>query len=212
MSLRARGVVGEQRTTRLIPKPWWWEPVFFFINVSIIAAAWGFYRLRMLPRVLRVERRIESLDRFYETIRAENLLDPRLNLAYICRLHGLVSDADVYLRQAHPASYWSEADRLGMLAAESDDNCLQDKVAAVLHSILEYANPGDDSRAIVSYNLARIAKKRGDESGMKSLLGDAAKLAPGVVRRRIGLDPAFRDESWAAELARSDKQSAAATA
>lgn len=110
----------------------------------------------------------------------------------MCGIHGLNEDAAQYLTQIHETAYWSESDRLTLFAITSKDVEKVKKVKSVLKDLLDYAQIADLSRAIINYNLARIALTAGDLEEMRNLLNLAIGVAPKLINKRLKLDPLFK--------------------
>jgi len=223
VSLRGRGVVGEQRRVRPASASLAeWVIATLFLILGVFA---GMATVTRMTRGVRrdmdllmedakrefadaegklteMEKETKSLREAAAEMRDENLLDQRLNLAYLCRVHGLEAEADLFLRQSHRASYWSESDRLADAAAKSPDAAFREKVTAVLDAVSGYIRPGGQSHAIILFNLAKIAISAGDEDRARDMLQKSLDSSQDVtaICLRVGIDPAFKGHRWVKEL------------
>ena len=117
--------------------------------------------------------------------------DQRQVLAYICRAHGLKDLADQFSAQTHETTFWAEADRLGQIAIDSNDEGKMGTIERALLALVEYRKVADISKAIVFYNVALISRTKKDDSAYKKYLALSKETAPNEIDRRLKVDPRF---------------------
>jgi len=116
--------------------------------------------------------------------------DQRFVMAYMLRLHDFDDEADHILATGE-TSYWVQGDRLAALALRSTDDEYRARAERVLLGLLEYAHVHPVSQGIIHYNLARIAKSRGNDNSAAAELRAAEQLIPKLLAKRLKLDATF---------------------
>lgn len=188
VSLRAKGVLGEQTSSKGDQRPFL---VGFTTSLAAVAVSFVFF----IVSVGRLKRQTRS-KAVTEGEEGRHSDDQRQILAYLHRLHGLSTEAERLLSQSHATSYWAEADRMGQLAVHAQNEEIRDKYKSVLSALLEYAVVSKSSQAIIRYNLARIALASNQTSEASARLKEASALSPKLIARRIHLDPLFKGNEW----------------
>jgi hypothetical protein len=227
VALRGKGTVGKEQSTPTSKHPFYDFLVLWVLSSAyVVIAIWLYLR----PKIAGIKKSQETLKENIQSSREdiekskadllaktaelessvsefkklldEGLLEPRLTLAYLCRVHGLSDLADQYQHQTHPATYWAEADRLSDIAVNTEDEGLREKILALLAGLPNYVSDmGKNSRGIVCFDVARILISEGREDDAKRLIEMAIELCPEFASKRIKLDPLFSDKSWASAMA-----------
>jgi len=176
ISLRGNGIVGTQATKNtgnVSP----WVPLTAGIGTAVAGSIAG------LGTMLLMMRRRGLLP-----ITPQDEGDQKYVLAYLCEIHSLSDDAERYRNMVPKVTYWSESDRLTTLALQSPKTEEAQKRKAVLKDLLQYGAVADESRGMIHYNIARIAKAEGKEEEFEEHITKAKKLSPKVVAKRLGLE------------------------
>ncbi len=113
--------------------------------------------------------------------------------AYLCGLHGLTNEVDEYLSRQSDTSYWSESDRFAALATLNPESSETEKRKKVLIDLLEYANVADVSKAIIHYNIGRIAFAQNKGAEAKKYLLSAKRIGGKLIETRLKLDSKLQD-------------------
>jgi len=113
--------------------------------------------------------------------------------AYLCGLNGLTTDVNEYLSRQSDTSYWSESDRFASLAMVNPESGDTEKRKKVLIDLLEYANIADVSKAIIHYNIARIAFAQNKIVEAKEHLLSAKRLGGKLIETRLKLESKLQD-------------------
>ncbi|ATY77701.1 hypothetical protein CVS41_11535 [Aeromonas veronii] len=112
-------------------------------------------------------------------------------------MYGYPEKAKEYLQSGIARQYWVEADLLASEAIASDDKVKRDTIE-ILKQISDLDVIFDSSKAIVFYNVARIAKS-GNINGLdvNHYLDLAKDLDKREITKRIKIDPVFKINSEA---------------
>ena len=177
VSVRGKGVTGELAANRQTPE------VRLGVAFSIVALA-AVSISAVLTSIFRIRGKPNRGG------------DQRQVLAYICRLQGLNELADEYLDRTSPTFYWAEADKLGLLASASATSDVREKIKVVLQDLLDYPTVmSDTARAVVFFNLARIAKLENNEKSFQENLEKSKRLFRAEIDARLKLDPLFKEDA-----------------
>ena len=117
--------------------------------------------------------------------------DQRTNLAYVCRIYGLLDLAEEYSTRMHETTYWAEADRLGQIAIDAGGEKMQ-LIESALLALIEYNQHIEQaSKAVVYYNIALINRVKKDDAAYKKYLQLAKDSSAEEIGRRLNLDQRF---------------------
>ena len=118
-------------------------------------------------------------------------------IASLLAMYGYPEKAKEYLQSGIARQYWVEADLLASEAIASDDKVKRDTIE-ILKQISDLDVIFDSSKAIVFYNVARIAKS-GNINGLdvNHYLDLAKDLDKREITKRIKIDPVFKMNSEA---------------
>lgn len=114
-------------------------------------------------------------------------------IAYLCGLHGIENEVDRYLSLPRKTSYWSEMDRLTSIGINSNNEDLAKSIKQVITDLLKYARMAKSSKGIGYYNLGRIDKYLGKDKESEESLNKSKKLIPNLLKKRVELDPIFKN-------------------
>ena len=114
------------------------------------------------------------------------------NFKSICQMHGLDSRAARY-STVRRVTYYAEADRLGDEAVQSENAQTTSEIKKVLIGICAMPNINEGSKAIVLYNLARIAAKEGNDTEVEAYVAHAKTISPEEIDGRIRIDPLLKE-------------------
>jgi len=120
--------------------------------------------------------------------------DQRQALIFLCGIHGLDSEMQLYRDVSSEVTYWSESDRFSTIAIRNPTGEDANKRRRVLEDLLEYTRVSEISRGIVHYNIARIMKAQGLNEKAEAYLKKARILAEDEVAKRLKVDPIFREK------------------
>jgi hypothetical protein len=177
ISVRAKGVTGEAQAPSGAP-----QSDFTWFYLSLAAAATALASTSLIRRLFSKGKGLFSAEMGVESETQAK------TLASICRKHGLEPRALCY-DAVKEITYYGEADRLGAEAGDSDDPQATLDVKKILLALSVAREMRDESRAIVFYNLARIAMKDGDLDEAGNYLFQARALSPEEVDGRRRIDP-----------------------
>jgi hypothetical protein len=167
ISMRAKGVNGEEATSGTPSKRQETSP--------------------LLPLLTAVAA-LSSTSSIYAVLRRRQRFGQAQVLESICRLHSLHSRAARY-STAKKVTYYNEADLLGDEAVQSSDAQVVSSVKKILMSVCVVPTMRDTSRAIVFFNLARIAAKEGNRDEVANFLAQAKSLSLEEIEARTRIDP-----------------------
>ena len=167
VSLRGKGVNGVEQTSSETP------------STLEKMSTWGLLAVAITS--------LFSTSLFYQLFRKRFGGNQVRVLESICRTHGLDSRAERYSTLSK-VTYYGEADRLGDEAVRSSDGQTISSVRKVLFSLATSSGINPESRAIVLYNLARIAAKEGNTDELATYPKQAKELAPDEIEGRIKID------------------------
>lgn len=183
ISLRAEGVSGSEKQT---------TDVTSFLNqevpdeiatiiIALSSAFAGLFALTMTGSRLRGSYRGGDQNRV---------------LAFLFGNYGLKDEMEKYLEREKIVAYWSEADKLGVLAKSSDDT-MKNIYKSILKDILVYAPKiAKKSKGIIYYNIARIEAIQGNDAEKQKNISEAKKLmSKKEIENRMKIDPIFRNLS-----------------
>lgn len=182
VSLRGKGITGTEATKTTGKETAWWG-----ILVAILAslAGVGAGGLTLRSTLMKMRKSISS------GVGSDG--EQKGVLAYLCEIHGLNDDARTYRSMVQEAKYWSESDRLAMESRMEPLGEMAQRRKQVLKDLLEYAGSiATQSLGIVHYNVALIAKARGEENEAEEHLKEARKLIPEILEKRMKLDPIWK--------------------
>jgi hypothetical protein len=114
------------------------------------------------------------------------------NLKSICQTHGLDSRAERYSTVGR-LTYYAEADRLGDEAVQSQNAQTTSEIKKVLIGICALPTINEGSKAIVLYNLARIAAKEGNDTDVDAYVAGAKRISPEEIEGRIRIDSLLKE-------------------
>ncbi|HKQ06186.1 MAG TPA: tetratricopeptide repeat protein [Blastocatellia bacterium] len=183
ISLRGKGIPGTEKSIKENEKP---------ALLALVPAFAGLVA-GSLALMFIAKRRVNTSQEDDDSERHRE--DQRRVLAYLCGLHGLTHDVDRYLSGVPKTKYWAEADRLALLAINSQDSTLIDKTKLVFSDVLQYAAITKLSQGLVLYNLARIALAAGDIEEAQECLRQAQLKAPKLIATRLRIDPLFKSST-----------------
>lgn len=152
ISIRARGVNGEERTeSQKDNDPFSLLKVFGSSLVAVVSAS------VLFPIVRRTLGKTKLLN---ETSDQAKMLE------IACRALGFGEEADRYSALKGPLLYRDEAERLTAEALQSGDDAAVAKAEKILVVIGSYTGAADESRAVAFFNLARLEafKKNRDKT------------------------------------------------
>jgi hypothetical protein len=109
-------------------------------------------------------------------------------LAGICKIHGMDARAAAYSSMKR-TTFYAEADRLGDEAIQSRDPNTKMEAKKILIALSGVSHVKDESKAIILYNLARIASQEGSEREAQLYTVKAKSLSPEEVEGRLRIDP-----------------------
>lgn len=181
ISLRAEGIMGIEKTqdrTQILG-------LYFPYIIALIGAFAGLTSL-LLFRSLRENIEEEEEDR-HPTIGEQNKI-----LAFLFGNYSMLNEMKDYLKTTANITYWSEADKLGILALSSSED-YRNKIKAILQDLLEYTIIHKRSQGIIYYNIARIEAIQNNEEEMLKNLRKAKKFIPKLLYTRLKIDPIFKD-------------------
>jgi hypothetical protein len=113
-------------------------------------------------------------------------------IASLLAMYGYPEKAKEYLQAGASRQYWVEADLLASEAINSNDKTKKDTIE-ILKQLSKVEVMFSESKAIVLYNIARIAKSSDlDSSIVDQNLDLARKLCKREVEKRLKIDPIFR--------------------
>jgi hypothetical protein len=90
-------------------------------------------------------------------------------------------------------TYYGEADRLGDEAIQSGSTQTISEIKKILFGICAIPAVKEASRAIVFYNLARIAAKEGNNAEVETYIAHAKTISAEEIEGRIRIDPLLRE-------------------
>jgi hypothetical protein len=179
ISLRGEGVKGEEATDK-DKKSIWESP----ISTAMISA---YAVVLVLYTVFRLfVRRSHVFDDGPLHQEEQNKI-----LAYLFGLHGLTSEAEIYLQKTQDSAYWSEADRIAATAIKANDAHLSETLKKVLIMLLKYGDISPTSIGVIHYNIARICMALDQSEESQEHLVAARKTIPKLLEKRLQLDPLF---------------------
>lgn len=152
-----------------------------------------------------------------EAVVAQDLMHPKLVLAYACRINGLPAVADEYLARTGDVAYWAEVDRLTdrVISQESRDQALTEygRLVDVCFAITRAAEVQPATRAIFALDMLRVAIKWKfhDKDSHKKRLKDSYELDSNITEVRVELDPIFaelKDDLQLLKLGREKSETA----
>lgn len=199
VSLRGKGITG-----KLIGTEKKNDKTTFFISIAAAYAgiiAFGISTRRgrkilpILVRSLILGRRVGSSG------------EQKNVLASLLSMYGYPEKAKDYLQSDSSRMYWVEADLLASEAINGDEKVKTDTIE-ILKSLSNIEVIAEGSKAIVLYNIARIAASS-DSDVSSEYLALAKKLDAEEIERRLSIDPLFLTSS---ETNKSSKQDAASGA
>jgi hypothetical protein len=118
-------------------------------------------------------------------------------IASLLAMYGYPEKAKEYLQFGIARQYWVEADLLASEAIVADDKVRRD-IIDILKQISELDVIFDSSKAIVLYNIARIAKSGNiNNLDFNQYLELAKNLDKNEITKRIKIDPVFKMSSEA---------------
>jgi hypothetical protein len=176
VSLRAKGVSGEEKSSKNQKTPDWLSIIPTVLGVLGASLALILFRARLVSKGRK------GTYYYHDP-------DQRRVLSYLCRVNGLYDQASYYDSKVTEVAYWSEADRLAFEAVASNNVDNVRKVKSFLHDLLSYTAISQESRALIFYNLARLASTSNE---MNENLAEAKKLAPKLIDLRSNIDPVSR--------------------
>jgi hypothetical protein len=108
--------------------------------------------------------------------------------AYLCGVHKLKEEAERFM-SIHGTTFWAEADRIGFLALNSQNNEYQNKLKSVLIDVISYAGSmAKNSEAICYFNIAKIEKSQGNKDKANEYLKKAKNISSALIEKRLKLD------------------------
>lgn len=114
-------------------------------------------------------------------------------IASMLAMYGYPEKAKEYLQSGTSRQYWVEADLLASEAINSDDKTKKDTIE-ILKQISNVETIVDGSKAIIYYDIARIAKSRAEGSPIvEQYLELAISLDKIEITKRLENDPIFID-------------------
>ncbi len=124
----------------------------------------------------------------FDNISGRHYGDQNKILSYLCGLNGLVEEMDEYLVRDGNTDYWSEADRFGALGILTPGSNETEKRKKVLLDLNEYTQMAVVSKAIVHYNIARIAFSQNNTEEAKKHLTIAQKIGGKIILTRLNME------------------------
>ena len=184
VSLRGKGVVGKvigssdknNRATIIISLMAAYAGIFAFLLSTKI----GRRALPIIVKSLIMGRPLKSMG------------EQKNVIASILSMYGYPDKAKEYLQSESSRKYWVEADLLASEAINADEKTKSDTIN-ILKQLSNVDSIAEGSRAVIYYNIARIAKVYdGDSSCINEYLELAKKLDKKEVERRMNIDPIFQ--------------------
>ena len=183
VSLRAKGITGKLIGTKKEN-----DRTSFFI--SLIAAYAG-----ILAFALSTRRGRTILPLLFKRLILGRSIgasgEQKNTLASLLAMYGYPDRAKSYLQSNSSRQYWVEADLLASEAINGDEKLRSDSIE-ILKAISKIEVIAKGSKAVVLYNIARIAKFNDSDSEISVEYLDLAKeLDSGEIDRRLSVDPIF---------------------
>jgi len=119
-------------------------------------------------------------------------LDNRDILSYLCNNQNLMEDTNYYTNLNRRISFWYESDRFYLLSRISTNTEEIEKRKKVLIDLLKFVPENimyPSSRAIIHYNIARIAKIQKSNIEFEEHLAEAKKIDSTMIKKRQEIDP-----------------------
>ena len=183
VSLRGKGVTGRPIGSSN-------KSSMVFISISVIAAYAGVFTFFLSTRFGR---------KIFPTLLKVAILGGPLAstgeqkdvIASLLAMYGYPERAKEYLQAGASRQYWVEADLLASEAINSDDKMKKDTIE-ILKQLSKVEVMRRESKAIVFYNIARIAESSDlDSSIIHQHLEIAKSLSKREIEKRLAIDPIF---------------------
>jgi hypothetical protein len=185
VSLRASGVMGKEEAGGS-PSPGDDSASF----LKFLLPAVGLFAILMtLLRVIRKKSMAEATLRPSEE---RHHGEQREVLSYLFGLNGFVEESERVLSLPQSVSYWAESDRISNRVMSNFQAESAARYKCVLEGLLKYASIASQSEGIISFNIARVAARMGQDNVAQEHLKLAKEKMGKLFDLRMEIDPSLK--------------------
>lgn len=185
VSLRASGVTGKEETGGSSSPGGDINSFleFFFPAVGVFA---------VLMTLLRMIRKKSIAEATLLPSEERHHGDQREVLSYLFGLNGFLEESERVLSLPQGVSYWAESDRISNRVMSNYEPESASRYKHVLEGLLKYASIADQSEGIVSFNIARVAARMGQNNVAQEHLKLAKDKMGKLFDLRMEIDPSLK--------------------